>query len=267
MKSPRTRASAPASRRARSPVCAAYSRTVEVHVRTPLIFPDDREAFAELLRGLGYEPSTEEVPRFSLEDASDPRLTPREKDVLGLMAQGYTYWEIAATLKVATGTVRIQGRESSKSLHWMSSSTCWQRMTCPLVEIVVGEAGRTYTSPLTTSGDISERSPAQGSSLCSWTQDRLRTSTTTNLGSWPPSTASPSGSNPLGRPIDQLVRGTRSPTVRPHPVPLPGAPMGWEEMTFELAGAQDVCEVIWWAKLAWTRSTTPASSGGRSVTR
>jgi hypothetical protein len=39
--------------------------------------------------------------------------------------------------------------------------------------------------------------------------------------------------------IDQPARG---------PEPLPGAPMGWEEMTFELAGAQDVREVIQWAE-------------------
>jgi hypothetical protein len=30
----------------------------------------------------------------------------------------------------------------------------------------------------------------------------------------------------------------------PFPVPLPGAPMGWEEMTFELVGAQDFREAI-----------------------
>jgi hypothetical protein len=33
--------------------------------------------------------------------------------------------------------------------------------------------------------------------------------------------------------IDQPARGW---------APFPGAPMGWEEMTFELAGAQDVRE-------------------------
>ena len=84
---------------------------------------------------------------------------------------------------------------------------------------------------------------AQGSRLCSWTQDRLRTSTTTNLGSWPPPTASHSGSNPLGRPT------STSPRVGQEP--FPGAPMGWEEMTFELAGAQDVREVIQWAETSW----------------
>jgi hypothetical protein len=48
-------------------------------------------------------------------------------------------------------------RRVASSLHWVSSSTCWQRMTRPPVEIGTEEAGRTYSSPLTTSGDINER--------------------------------------------------------------------------------------------------------------
>ena len=109
---------------------------MEVHVRTPLVFADDREALAELLRGLGYEPSTEDVPRFSLEDASDPRLTPREKEVLGLMAQGYTYWEIASRLQIATGTVRIQGKRILEKLQL--------RRRSELTRWYMPEAGRAF---------------------------------------------------------------------------------------------------------------------------
>src|SRR5262245_30636878 len=45
---------------------------------------------------------------------------------------------------------------------------------------------------------------------------------------------------PAGPPnIDQPALGWK---------PMPGAPMGWEEMTFELDGAQDVREAIQWAE-------------------
>jgi DNA-binding CsgD family transcriptional regulator len=70
---------------------------VEIQVRTQLLHPDNQEALAEFLRGLGYEPSV---------DASEPRLTPREMEVLRLMASGYTSWQIANRLAIATGTVR-----------------------------------------------------------------------------------------------------------------------------------------------------------------
>jgi DNA-binding CsgD family transcriptional regulator len=110
--------------------------TVEVHVRTPLIFPDDREALAELLRGLGYEPSTEEVPRFSLDDARDPRLTPREEEVLRLMAEGYTYWEIGDMLYVATGTVRMHGKRILEKLQL--------RRRSELARWYMPEAGRAF---------------------------------------------------------------------------------------------------------------------------
>ena len=50
--------------------------------------------------------------------------------------------------------------------------------------------------------------------------------------------------------IDQPANG---------PEPFPGAPMGWEEMTFELAGAQDVREVIQWAETTLASGEGPAS--------
>jgi hypothetical protein len=46
---------------------------------------------------------------------------------------------------------------------------------------------------------------------------------------------------------------------------FPGAPMGWEEMTFELAGAKDVREAIRWAEAALASGEGPASRRGRPV--
>ena len=93
---------------------------VKVQVRTPLIFPDNREALAEFLRGLGYDPSTKsptEEPGFSLEDASDPRLTPRQREVVRLMAKGHTYWEITEMLDLGSGVVAAQGEGIMKLLQ------------------------------------------------------------------------------------------------------------------------------------------------------
>jgi hypothetical protein len=47
--------------------------------------------------------------------------------------------------------------------------------------------------------------------------------------------------------------------------PFPGAPMGWEEMTFELVGAQDVRDAIQWAEAALASDKGPASRRGRPV--
>ena len=47
--------------------------------------------------------------------------------------------------------------------------------------------------------------------------------------------------------------------------PFPGAPMGWEEMTFELVGAHDVREAIQWAEAALASGEGPASRRGRPV--
>jgi hypothetical protein len=47
--------------------------------------------------------------------------------------------------------------------------------------------------------------------------------------------------------------------------PVPGAPLGWGEMTFELAGAKDVREVIEWAEAALGAGEGPASRRGRPV--
>ena len=48
-------------------------------------------------------------------------------------------------------------------------------------------------------------------------------------------------------------------------LPFPGAPMGWEEMTFELAGAQDVREAIQWAETTLASGEGPASRRGVPV--
>jgi hypothetical protein len=80
---------------------------------------------------------------------------------------------------------------------------------------------------------------------------------TTNLGSWSPPTASLSGSNPLSRPTSTSPRvGGRSSR---------GRPLGWEEMTFELAGAHDVREVIQWAETTLASGEGPASRRGVPV--
>jgi hypothetical protein len=51
----------------------------------------------------------------------------------------------------------------------------------------------------------------------------------------------------------------------PFPVPLPGAPMGWEEMTFELVGVQDVREAIQWAETTLASGEGPTSRRGVPV--
>ena len=43
------------------------------------------------------------------------------------------------------------------------------------------------------------------------------------------------------------------------------APMGWEEMTIELVGAQDVRDAIQWAEAALASDKGPASRRGRPV--
>jgi len=53
--------------------------------------------------------------------------------------------------------------------------------------------------------------------------------------------------------------------LEPFPVPLPGAPMGWEEMTFELVGAQDVREAIQWAETTLASGQGPVSRRGVPV--
>jgi hypothetical protein len=42
--------------------------------------------------------------------------------------------------------------------------------------------------------------------------------------------------------------------------PYPGAPMGWEQMTFDLVGAQDVREAIQWADATLASNESPAPS-------
>ena len=52
---------------------------------------------------------------------------------------------------------------------------------------------------------------------------------------------------------------TGQPTTGWAASPIDGAPMGWEEMTFELVGAQDVREAINWAEAALASDEGPAS--------
>ena len=60
--------------------------------------------------------------------------------------------------------------------------------------------------------------------------------------------------------VDQPQHGSER-----FPVPLPGAPMGWEEMTFELVGAQDVREAIQWAATTLASGEGPVSRRGVPV--
>jgi hypothetical protein len=62
--------------------------------------------------------------------------------------------------------------------------------------------------------------------------------------------------------IDQPAHGVEP---FPVPVPFPGAPIGWEEMTFELDGAQDVREAILWAETTLASGEGPASRRGVPV--
>jgi len=45
--------------------------------------------------------------------------------------------------------------------------------------------------------------------------------------------------------------------------PFPGAPMGWEEATFELVGARDVRDAIRWAEAAVVSEEEPSGGRGR----
>jgi hypothetical protein len=45
--------------------------------------------------------------------------------------------------------------------------------------------------------------------------------------------------------------------------PLPGAPMGWAEITFELVGCRDVRDAIEWAEAALASGEGPAVRLGR----
>lgn len=64
----------------------------------------DRQA-SRTLRTSGYVPAAKE--RATMETASLAVLTPREREVLEALAQGLTNRQIAATLGIGSGTVRI----------------------------------------------------------------------------------------------------------------------------------------------------------------
>jgi DNA-binding CsgD family transcriptional regulator len=53
----------------------------------------------------------------SLEDASEPRLTRREREILRLVAKGYTYREMTDMLVVGSGVVRTNVERIKKKLQ------------------------------------------------------------------------------------------------------------------------------------------------------
>jgi DNA-binding CsgD family transcriptional regulator len=66
----------------------------------------------------------------SREDASEPRLTRREKEILRLVAKGYTYREMTDMLVVGSGVVRtnverikkkLQLRQRSELVRWYAT--------------------------------------------------------------------------------------------------------------------------------------------------
>jgi hypothetical protein len=82
-----------------------------------------------------------------------------------------------------------------------------------------------------------------------------------NIGSWPAAYRVTLWEQPATPPhFDQPQHGSE-----PFPVPLPGVPMGWEEMTFELVGAQDVREAIQWAETTLASGEGPVSRRGVPV--
>ena len=51
------------------------------------------------------------------EDASESRLTPREEEILGLIAEGLTYWQVADMLGIASGVMRKHVQTIKKKLQ------------------------------------------------------------------------------------------------------------------------------------------------------
>jgi hypothetical protein len=51
----------------------------------------------------------------------------------------------------------------------------------------------------------------------------------------------------------------------PHPGRRGGAPMGWEEITFELVGARDIRDAIQWAEAAFAAGDGPTNRRGVPV--
>jgi DNA-binding CsgD family transcriptional regulator len=68
--------------------------------------------------------------RVSSEEAAEPRLTPREQEILRVVAQGRTYWQIADMLHIGSGVMRthvenikkkLQLRRRSELMRWYAT--------------------------------------------------------------------------------------------------------------------------------------------------
>jgi DNA-binding NarL/FixJ family response regulator len=66
---------------------------------------DGDAVFSPRLAGFVLDAFAEDLPAGALADPELDLLTPRERDVLRLLARGYTYKEIARRLEVAVKTV------------------------------------------------------------------------------------------------------------------------------------------------------------------
>ena len=73
---------------------------------------------------------TSPQPPASPPPAADPALTPRELEVLALLARGSTYDEVARMLSISTNTVRSYIRRTYEKLHLSSKTEAAMEAMC-----------------------------------------------------------------------------------------------------------------------------------------
>src|SRR4029077_7033978 len=67
--------------------------------------------------------------RIGLQKSNEEDLSPREREVLGLLARGYLYKEIAESLQISVPTVNTYIRRIYEKLHGLSRSQAVARYT------------------------------------------------------------------------------------------------------------------------------------------